>query len=463
MLAIQKPPPQMFAAPLFRPTHARAPSAPVVVRPTHTPGLLSLSKPLQSVPRSHVVQQSQPRQQQQQRTPPRGKPQQRSPQPTHALAQSSEDAKKPASLVPKVNSATSDKALEKAGEHSSGVLADKPLRGRQASKAAKARRSASSSSRVPARRPSHQPSPPPSTRIPSQAEVSSKRSPKLSRPAVAVAAVDPTDPFAVISPSTRDAPPSDPAKAGSKGPAFRLPSQLTQPSGKLARRRQLTSRQPSTPTPPKTAPRRKERVAALVGTVSDPLVPKLEATSVHKDDDLSWNGFPICDDSADLADDSDVTPPTTPIRDLCTTPVKGVSTLPVKGGKARRPAMPFDRSAHSAPRTAPLSSAFGSYFVPPHPTSTPTPAQRRRNHRRVPSEGVFNMSMDEDSSSSSTPDVFTFDRSPAPGSRRRMSTDLTAMNAVEGGHASSAPQPGFFAGSMFQSSPSPEELPPPSF
>lgn len=310
-------------------------------------------------------------------------------------------------------------------------------------------RSASSSSCVPARRQSHQPSPPPSTRIPSQAEVSSKRSPKSSRQIVT--APDLTDPFVDNTPAVRDSAPAEPAKAGSKGPAFRSPPPLAQPSGKLARRRQLNSRVSTTPTHPKTVPHRKERVAALVGTVNDNTLSSLKTRHVSVAD---WDSFPICDDSADHADDSDDTPPTTPLRETASVP-------PKRAARAWHAADGFD----VAPHTAPLSSTHGFPFVPPNPSSTPTPAQRRRNHRRAPSEGVFHMSMDEDSSSSSTSDLFSFTGMPAPGSRRMLAAEFMQARAhpVDGGHASSAPQAGYFAGSIFQSSPSPEELPPPSF
>jgi len=438
---------------MFRPSHSRNPSAPVVVRPTHTPGLLSLSKPAQPVVRPQTAHQ----QQRQPRSSPRGKLQQKSPQLTQAQAQPSEEAKKTSSPMSKSDNAVSEKTNIQLNAVASP---DKPPRGRQAGKLAKEkaqRRSASSSSRVPARRPPHQPSPPPSTRIPSQAEVSPKYSSKSSRPIAHVPAADFSDPFIDNVVSTRDTKGAETAKAASKAPSFHSPPPLAQPSGKLARRRQLNGRAPSTPTS-KPVPQRKERVAALVGTVTDKPSDAVTSTPVRRSSvqqvhAVDWESFPVCDDSADQANDSDDTPPTTPIRESVSVPPKRVT-------QAWRPADGFE----NAPRTAPLSSTVGFPFVPPSPAPTPTPAQRRRNHRRAPSEGVFHMSMDEDSSSSSS-DVFTsYERDPVVVSRRRVTKELlqARANAIHG-TASSAPQVGFFAGSMFQNSPSPEELPPPSF
>lgn len=62
MIAIQKPVNALFSTPqAYRPTHGRHPSAPVVVRPTHTPGLLSLSKPANVASSRPQLAQAQPR------------------------------------------------------------------------------------------------------------------------------------------------------------------------------------------------------------------------------------------------------------------------------------------------------------------------------------------------------------------------------------------------------------------
>ncbi|OBZ67843.1 hypothetical protein A0H81_12327 [Grifola frondosa] len=166
MIAVQKPPLPLFSAPTFRQSHSRHPSAPVVVRPTHTPGVLSLSKPLPQ----RLQQPPQP-----QRSPrvPKSKPQQRSPRPVPAQAASVE---KPAPVnTQKVVGASPEEAKLQPALVIPNP--DRSTRGRQQSKLAKDkadRRSISvSSSRLSARRLAHQPSPPP-TRIPSQAEASTK-------------------------------------------------------------------------------------------------------------------------------------------------------------------------------------------------------------------------------------------------------------------------------------------------
>ena len=107
MIAVQKPP-ALFASPAFRPMHSRHPSAPVVVRPSHTPGVLNLSKPAQPSPRPQHVQ-PQPRAP---RASPKNKPQQRSPQPSHAQAAAPEKTKSPASSPAKADQppSTTDKS-----------------------------------------------------------------------------------------------------------------------------------------------------------------------------------------------------------------------------------------------------------------------------------------------------------------------------------------------------------------
>ncbi|KZT07089.1 uncharacterized protein LAESUDRAFT_132327 [Laetiporus sulphureus 93-53] len=446
MLAVQKPPLQTFAAPMFHPNHSRHPSAPVIVRPTHTPGLLSFSKPAQPAPRPQTACQHQ----RSQRASPRGKPQQRSPQ--LARAQASDDTKKSSGGRPKVDS-------EKARLEPAVVRTlEKSSRGRQTSKAAKDKaqqRSASSSAQALARRPLHQSSPPPSTRIPSRAEVSSQRSMKSSHPSANTSASEFADPFVVDHLSHSDNASAEPAKAGSKGYSYRPPPPLSQPAGKLARRRQ-TTRASSTPALHKTCQQRKDRVAELVGGVADvavsasaPITPP-RRSKVHRIPVAAdWDVFPICDDSSDLTDESDESPPSTPLREAATVPTK-------KNRKPWQHAHLFD----DAPRTAPLSSTFELSFAP-SPTSSPTPAHRRRHHQRAPSDGVFLMSTDDESSSSS--DVFSSVSLAVP--RHKLVVEMRPVRAPapDDVRASSAPQPGFFAGSVFQSSPSPDELPPPSF
>lgn len=131
MIAVQKPP-SMFSSPALRPTHSRHPSAPVVVRPSHTPGVLNISKAAQPFPRPQHVQ-AQPRAS---RASPKAKVQQRSPQPSPAQTASVEKPK-PSTTSP-----------AKADQPS--PVGDKSSRGRKQSKQPKdARRRSVSGSNLP--------------------------------------------------------------------------------------------------------------------------------------------------------------------------------------------------------------------------------------------------------------------------------------------------------------------------
>ena len=264
-----------------------------------------------------------------------------------------------------------------------------------------------------------------------------------------------TDPFA------------DDAPAQADGKAFRSPPKLaSQPSGKLARRRQASTQLFDSPTP-KVSSRRKPGKGQN-GETAVPLQPAFNIVrppARRASTDLTmtrWDSFPICDDSSECGDDSDVTPPTTPIRE--------VASVPAKGAKGTWQQENF---LDDGPRTAPLSTNFFP-LIGNSPCSTPTPAQRRRNHRRVPSEGVFHMSSDEGSPSSSVTDLFEQAqlkrRAPVAIPRQRCYTVPASspsydVAAVAPFTSSSAPPAaaGYFAGSVFQNSPSPDDLPAPSF
>jgi hypothetical protein len=56
------------------------------------------------------------------------------------------------------------------------------------------------------------------------------------------------------------------------------------------------------------------------------------------------------------------------------------------------------------PRTAPITTPRSGFPFNSKPVSTVTP-ERKRQHVRSPSEGVFNLSMDEDSALSSPSDA----------------------------------------------------------
>ncbi|RPD61522.1 hypothetical protein L226DRAFT_575631 [Lentinus tigrinus ALCF2SS1-7] len=427
----------MFSSPAFRPAHARHPSAPVVVRPSHTPGVFNIAKPVQSAPRPQHTQ----AQARAPRVSPKSKPQQRSPQLAQAQAASVERTKAPTSSPSKVEQSTTSP--------------EKSTRGRKQHKQSKdaGRRTSVSPSDVVARRHAHQPSPPPA-RIPSPQKAALAPRAQVSR-------VKPedltssTDPFTDAVDATK-----------TSGNSFAPPKLATQPSGKLARRRQATTQLLDSPTP-KVGSRRKpakagngERTAlpqSAFNVAARPL-PRRASTDLTL---TRWDSFPICDDSSEYGDGTD-TPPTTPIREVASVPPKAVA-----GATWQQESLFFD----NVPHTAPLSSTYG--FPPALPApSTPTPAQRRRNHQRVPSEGMFAMSSDESSPSSSVVDLTEQlrRRSPVAIPRQRCFTSPAGSPAydvapVQQFASASAPSAvgGYFAGSVFQNSPSPDDLPVPSF
>jgi hypothetical protein len=145
--------------------------------------------------------------------------------------------------------------------------------------------------------------------------------------------------------------------------------------------------------------------------------------------------FPICDDLTDVEDD-DVFAPSTPAR-------VGVGHVTWQTSRV------YD----DGPRTAPLSHPRSSFSSNPKPTSTPPP-ERKHQHARSPSEGVFNLSMDEDSTLSlSDPSSELKSKDNFPPRRRIASAASTPMGTKRD----------FWASSKFQNSPSPDVLPIPAF
>ena len=130
--------------------------------------------------------------------------------------------------------------------------------------------------------------------------------------------------------------------------------------------------------------------------------------------------FPICDDMTDI--DGEGSRPSTPVR---------------KAPARQQQSIFFD----DGPRTAPLSSTAHNF---PFTLSTPSPTTRK--HRRAPSDGVFNMSFDEEPSSDASEGL------------RNLFNDLLAHKRRPDGQKA-----GYFASSQFQNSPSPEDLPAPDF
>ncbi|KAI0090439.1 hypothetical protein BDY19DRAFT_940195 [Irpex rosettiformis] len=130
MLAVQKPPVFFPSTPahMHRQVHARHPSAPVVIRSTHTPGLLTISKPVQLPAKQQQHTQQHTRAPKQ---PSKGKTQ-RSPQPAPAQAQPVEDDNK--SPQPKHRPAAVSDKVAKSG--TSAPSSEKSPRGRQPNKPA---------------------------------------------------------------------------------------------------------------------------------------------------------------------------------------------------------------------------------------------------------------------------------------------------------------------------------------
>jgi len=152
--------------------------------------------------------------------------------------------------------------------------------------------------------------------------------------------------------------------------------------------------------------------------------------STIKSDEVARDEFPVCDDLTD-AEDDDVFAPSTPVRS------KGSSVA-------------YD----DGPRTAPLTNPRSGFLFDSKPTPTHTP-ERKREHARFASEGVFNLSMDEDSSFSSPANASGELNAKAdlPPRRRIASAASTPMGLKRD----------FWASSKFQNSPSPDVLPIPAF
>lgn len=210
------------------------------------------------------------------------------------------------------------------------------------------------------------------------------------------------------------------------------PALAAPPSGKLARRRNHIAQPPATPTPtprPVPVPRGKQSTHRNNISRSAPNPQALPRINKRRASAGYAMDFPVCDDTTDVEDSSF---PSTPTREF--------------------PAdTTWQRLSLNGPRTAPLSPFNAFSFASP---ADSTPSRTRRLHHRTPSEGVFNMSFDEDMSTSDPSEelkkLFGFPP------KRFGSVGPSATNAGKD-------KAGFFASSVFQNSPSPDELPPPAF
>ncbi|KIK02408.1 hypothetical protein K443DRAFT_521051 [Laccaria amethystina LaAM-08-1] len=421
MLLVQKPPTFNLAQTVSY-SHRRHPSAPpaVVVQPTRTPGLLSLSKPPRPSPQRPLPSQQRPT-----KPTPKSKP-------------------APVARAPLLSSA------EITEKKTPASVASPSPRGRLQAKNPQSPRSASHSGVR--GKPGRQPSPPISQNqlLSSQAEA-----------AVISSSTNLFDPFLDDS---------------SRSSAFRTPTSspptLARPSGKLARRRQQQP-QFATPSPSpvlsKAIPVPKpKRTGPSTLSRSEPVPSHMPPRPTARRSSSAWK-FPICDDMTEVGDfDQDHTifpPPVTPAR-----------------------------KQFQVPYTAPISGRFPGEFSFNGVNNSPSPVSLKRGgrkHRRAPSEGVFNMSSDEDVSTGPggtilNPNVqalFGLARTPAPETSSPFVTP-TLSRAVPSTHfreSSSSPSAfplsrekqlereaaekaaAYFASSMFQNSPSPEELPDPLF
>ncbi|KAH7909159.1 hypothetical protein BJ138DRAFT_261811 [Hygrophoropsis aurantiaca] len=432
MLLVHKPP-TLPMSPLNL-THRRHPSAPpaVVVQATKTPGILSLSKPLRtSTPRQHQQQQPQSHQPKQHRSP-RPKqliPQSRPSQPSISEAQPSEDSSK---LKPSASSATA--AVDKKSQSQPATPSpEKHARGRQQAKPPKDKTPRSDSVNAHARRNNiRQPSPPlPSSQVEgSTTTINQPFAHRNRNPAL-----NSFDPFIVNSDSDSDNAHPATTIVPSKHNAEKGHTILSsQPSGKLARRRNNAPLPPATPTPQSRAvpvPRIPSRTTARhMVSRSAPINSTAPMRPINRRTSATFAPeFPICDDMTDVDDNE---PPSTPVREK----MQGTWKQLALG---------------DGPRTAPLRSTAGFPFGGSAGAS-PSPSRR---HYRTPSEGVFNMSFDEDMASTSD----------ASEELKKLfgmlpkRYDSVGPNVLRAGKDKA----GFFASSVFQNSPSPDELPPPAF
>ncbi|KAF8438181.1 hypothetical protein L210DRAFT_2310542 [Boletus edulis BED1] len=413
MLLARNPVPLPMSPPM---SHRRHPSAPpaVVVQPTKVPGILSISRPLRA---------DSPRQQHPHGHPrhPHRSPKPKLAQPYNRTTQPIQDG--PGKLAQeKQPSDVTSPVVERQSAHPPTPIPDKSPRGRQ-TKAPKDKGAARNSSIHGQSRRSNvrQPSPPIHS---SQAEgpiLSSAQSfsHRNSNPAT-----NSFDPFVASSDSDSDNH-SRPPFPSSSGITKLPPTLAVPPSGKYVRRRNHIAQPPATPSPaprPVPVPRGKQPAHRnnLSRSAPNPRAfPRIEKRRASATD------FPVCDDTTDVEDSS---PPSTPTRES-------------PAGST------WQRLSLDGPRTAPLSSFNSFSFV----DSTPS----RPRHHRTPSEGVFNMSFDEDMSTTSDASeelkkLFGFPP------KRFGSVGASATRAGKD-------KAGFFASSVFQNSPSPDELPPPAF
>ncbi|KAN0131944.1 hypothetical protein V8E53_010224 [Lactarius tabidus] len=431
MIMVQKPV-HLLSSPTTY--HRRHPSAPptVQVQPTRIPGLLSLSKPSSitpSRPQSHHNRHPRPAHN-------------NKPKPASTARQSLPPSTAAQPLLSDVTPVVAQLPIKPQPlPVAPSPAQEKALRGRQSSKQNKdkPKQRSNSQSLVPRsnnRRNNaqhHQGSPPNPSHFPSQAEVNNNPNPPTRVYSLHTQQHNSFDLFLVSSESDSDNPPSTPTKANL--PVRPSPTITSRPTGKLARRRQNVGGVPSTPTPSKalSVPRPPAQPRSW-DSRSMNLSRSVPTLSSMQSNGAIVDVFPICDDLTDAEDDDDVFAPSTPVRSM-----KGNTTW-------QQPTVYDD-----GPRTAPIATPRSGFPFNSKPVSTVTP-ERKRQHVRSPSEGVFNLSMDEDSALSYPSDT--------PGGPKTQGSLPTRRRMAS---AASAGKKDFWASSKFQNSPSPDVLPIPAF
>ncbi|KIM47077.1 hypothetical protein M413DRAFT_269070 [Hebeloma cylindrosporum] len=350
MMLVQKPQSIFPISPAH--THRRAPSAPVVVQPTRTPGLLTLSKPPRSSAKAHLPSQQR-----------------------HAA----KSATKPTKSIPVARAQLLTPAPE-----------------------------------IPDRKPAMQLTPCPQPRGRSHAKLTKESGPVPS-PSPSLRGKHGRQP----SPTQLPTPQQTPSQAEVKSNLFNVfsscspPPSPTKPTGKLARRRQQLPSPPASPMPTKAIP-----------------VPQPNIASTHN---MAYSDpFPLA-------------------RPLAQRPFSQQDFRLV------------DDTDHDSVLTTPSRPAF----------SMPLPRSSFGKHRRSSSD-IFPMSDEDASTSSSGSDLHTalfknyhLNKSSSASltttpPRSRQSSPSSGMSSTEARLEREANEKaGYFASSVFQNSPSPEELPDP--
>ena len=438
MLLVQKPPTFNLAQTVSY-SHRRHPSAPpaVVVQPTRTPGLLSLSKPPRPSPQRPLPSQQRPA-----KPTPKSKP---APVARAPLLSSAEitEKKTPASVAsPSPRGRLQANNTQRCDLKSFTVIVVLTWHSPRSASLSGVRG-----------KPGRQPSPPISQNqlLSSQAEA-----------AVIFSSTNISDPF--LDDSSHS--------SALQTPTSSPPTLAPRPSGKLARRRQQQP-QFATPSPSPVMSKaipvpKSKRTGPSTLSRSEPAPSHMPPRPTARRSSSAWD-FPICDDMTEVGDfDQDNTilsPPVTPVRKQFQVP----HTAPISG-------------------RSPGQFSFNGINNYPSPVS---PKRGGRKHRRAPSEGVFTMSSDEDVSTGPggailNPNVkalFGLAHTPAPETSSPFVTP-TLSRAVPSTHFRESSSPpsaflltrekqlereaadtdaGYFASSIFQNSPSPEELPDPLF